>query len=91
MLSVWFLFFRICRAPKVQEGLHILRNLQHKSLYLIQQLTTTHTVRQCTCIQDADSDLSIKGAVLFQKTFFFKYQKITRRDSKRKLQDMVKG
>jgi hypothetical protein len=39
-----------------------------------------------------DPDLSIKGAVLFQKPFFLmKYQKIPRHNSKQKLQDMVKG
>ena len=73
-----FSFSGYVEPPKVQEGLHILRNLQHKSLYLIQQLTTNHTVRQCTCIPDADSDLSFKRAVLFQKPFIcFKISKDT--------------
>ena len=37
----------------------MLHNLQHRSLYRIQQLTTDHNVRQCTCISEADPDLSI--------------------------------
>ena len=70
----------------------MLHNLQHRSLYRIQQLTTDHTVRQCTSISEVDPDLSMKGAVLFQKQVFFKkYQKIPRHNSKRKLQDMVKN
>ena len=37
-------------------------------------------------------DTVIMGAILFQKPFFSKkYQKIPRRNSKRKLQDMVKS
>ena len=69
----------------------MLHNLQHRSLYRIQQLTTDHNMRHCTCISEVDPDLSIKGAILFQKPFFFKkYQKIPRHNSKRKLQDMVK-
>ena len=73
-----FCFSGYVEPPKVLEGQHILRNLQHKSLYLIQQLTTNHTVRQCTCISDPDSDLSIKRAVLLQKPFIcFKISKDT--------------
>ena len=75
----------------------MLHNLQQRSLYRIQQLTTDHTVRRCTCISEADLDISIKGkgrggTFYFQKPFFFfiKYQKIPRRNSKRKLQDMAK-
>jgi hypothetical protein len=68
----------------------MLHNLQHRWLYRIQQLTTDHNVRHGTCISEVDPDLSIKGAVLFQKPFFKKYQKIPRHNSKRKLQDMVK-
>jgi len=49
----------------------ILHNLKQRSLYRIQQLTTDHTVRQCTCISEADPDISIRGPVLFQKPFFF--------------------
>jgi hypothetical protein len=45
----------------------MLHNLQHRSLYRIQQLTTDHNVRHCTCISEVDPDLSIKGAILFQK------------------------
>ena len=37
----------------------MLHNFQHRSLYRIQQLTTDHNVRQCTCISEADADLSI--------------------------------
>jgi hypothetical protein len=37
-------------------------------------------------------DTMIMGAILFQKQFFSKkYQKIPRRNSKRKLEDMVKS
>jgi hypothetical protein len=43
---------------------NILHNLQHKSLLRIQQLTTNHTVQQCTCISEEDPYLSIMGAVL---------------------------
>ena len=69
----------------------MLHNLQHRSMYRIQQLTTDHNVRHCTCISEVDPDLSKKGAVLFQKPFFFKkYQTIPRHNSKRNLQDMVK-
>ena len=42
----------------------ILHNLQQRSLYRIQQLTTDNTVRQCTCISEADPDIS--------KTIFFR-------------------
>jgi hypothetical protein len=54
----------------------ILHNLQQRSLYRIQQLTTDHTVRRCTCISEADLDISIKGkgrggTFYFQKPFFF--------------------
>ena len=59
-------------------------------LYRIQQMTTDHTGRQCTCISEVYPDLSIMGVVLFQKQFFFKkYKKIPSRNSKPKLQDMV--
>jgi hypothetical protein len=37
----------------------MLHNLQHRSLYRIQQLTTDNNVRQCTCISEADPELSI--------------------------------
>jgi hypothetical protein len=30
-------------------------------MYRIQQLTTDHTVRLCTCISEADPDISITG------------------------------
>ena len=50
----------------------IVHNLQHRSLYRTQQLTTDHNVRQCTCIYEADRGLSIMGAVLFQKPFLFR-------------------
>jgi hypothetical protein len=50
----------------------MLHNLQHRSLYRIQQLTTDHNVRHGTCISEVDPDLSIKGAVLFQKPFFLR-------------------
>jgi hypothetical protein len=69
---------------------------KQKILHNLQQLTTDHTVRRCTCISEADLDISIKGkgggAFYFQKPFFFKikYQKMPRRNSKRKLQDMAK-
>ena len=73
-----FRFSGYVEPPKVHEGLHILPNLQKKSLYRIQQLTTNHTVRQCTCIPDADPDFSIKRAILFQKPFIcFKISKDT--------------
>jgi hypothetical protein len=54
----------------------MLHNLQQRSLYRIQQLTTDHTVRRCTCISEADLDISIKGKgrggdVLFSETIFF--------------------
>ena len=50
----------------------MLHNLQNRSLYRIQQLTTDHNVRQCTCITEVDPDLPIKGAVLFHKPFFLR-------------------
>ena len=50
----------------------MLHNLQHRWLYRIQQLTTDHNVRHGTCISEVDPDLSIKGAVLFQKPFFLR-------------------
>jgi hypothetical protein len=54
----------------------ILHNLQQRSLYRIQQLTTDHTVRRCTCISEADLDISIKGKgrggrFIFRNHFFF--------------------
>ena len=55
----------------------MLHNLQHKSLLRIQQLTTNHTVRQCTCISEEDPDLSIMGAVLVQTPFFLEISKDT--------------
>jgi len=55
----------------------ILHNLKQKSLYCIQQLTTDHTVRQCTCISEADPDPSIMWAVLFQKPCFLEISKDT--------------
>ena len=66
-------------------------NLQQRSLYCLQRLTTVHTVRQCTCIWEADPLISIRRAPfyyrkknLISKPFFFlrKYQG--------KLQNMVK-
>jgi hypothetical protein len=58
-----------------QYGLYSLKekyfqNIQHKLLLRIQQLTTNHTVRQCTCISEEDPDLSIMGTVLAQTPFF---------------------
>ena len=50
----------------------ILHNPQQRLLYRIQQLTTEHTVRQCTCIPELDQDLSIMGVVVFPKPFFFR-------------------
>ena len=82
------LFFRICRAHEsTRRPAHVTQSTNRK----IQQLMTNHTVRQCTCIPDADSDLSIKRAFYFRNHLFvLKYQKIPRRNSKRILQDMVK-
>ena len=49
----------------------ILHNLKQRSLYRIQQLTTDHTVRQCTCISEEDPDLSIMGGRFISETNFF--------------------
>ena len=64
-------------TPKVHEGLihrftksEMLHNLQHRSLYRIQQLTTDHNVRHGTCISEVDPDLSIKGPFYFRNHFF---------------------
>jgi hypothetical protein len=46
-----------------------------KSLLRIQQLTTDHTVRQCTVISEEDPDLSKMGAVLVQTPFFLEISK----------------
>jgi hypothetical protein len=53
-------------VPNVHQGKHtdspkqeIWHNLQQRSLYRIQQLTTDHIVRQCTYISKADPDISI--------------------------------
>ena len=87
-----FVYFEDMQRPKLHEGLtlihrkqKILHNLQQRSLYRIQQLTTDHTVRQCTCISEADPDISIRGCPFyFRNNWFFlqKYQKIPRRKSK---------
>jgi hypothetical protein len=61
---------RIYRDPKVQ-------NLQHKLLLRIQQLTTTHIVRKCTCISEEDPYLSMMGAVLVQTSLFLEISKDT--------------
>ena len=53
----------------------MLHNLQYKSLLRIEQLTTNHTVRQCTCISEEEPDLSIMGAVLVQTSFVLEISK----------------
>jgi hypothetical protein len=34
-------------------------------------LTTDHTVRQCTCISEADPDISIRGSPFYFRNHFF--------------------
>jgi hypothetical protein len=76
---VCFCFFvlRISRAPL--SYMKTWHNLQQRSLYCLQRLTTVHTVRQCTCIWEADPHISIRRAPfyyrkknLISKPFFFK-------------------
>jgi hypothetical protein len=55
----------------------IVHNIQQRSLYRTQLLTTDNNVQQCTCISEAYRGLSIMGAVLFQKPFLFKISKDT--------------
>ena len=45
----------------------MLHNLQHRSLYRIQKLTTDHNVRQCAGISETDPDLSV--ITVFPVTF----------------------
>jgi hypothetical protein len=88
-----FLLLRICRAPKPHEDPTLIhQNRKFYTIYNRDRCTIFNNWRQTTTMYMYLRGGSRHFHALFisETIFFFKYQKIPRRNSKRKLQDMVK-
>ena len=92
---------QLCRAPKLHEGLaHLFtktENFTQSTTEIVVPSSQIYdrphctTMYKCTCISEAGPDISIRGIRFISETIYLKkYQKIPRRNSKRKLQDMIK-